>query len=120
MPKNYCRSLPQHRQQQLIEMARHRVIKALEAYSQSPAHTLAVLQGKWHLAQQIHKVKQRAILQFSRELSHKGFTPPFSRAEATVIAAQTRAWLRRQESVWGLTTRTLTHIGPSDVPAGKK
>lgn len=36
---------------------------------------------------------------------------------AQVIAKQTRAWLRRQDSVWGLTTRTLTHIGPSDVPA---
>ena len=114
--KNYCYQLSEKRQGQLITMAFHRVCKAVAAYAQSQEHTRDCLQGKWHLAQQIQRVRIKAVKEFSYELAKKGFHHGGDIKFQRRIAKETRVWLRRQPSVWRVSTRTLRTISVRDIP----
>jgi|DEB0MinimDraft_10_1074344.scaffolds.fasta_scaffold190202_1 hypothetical protein len=100
----------------IILACRKKVGDDLEAYGLSPAHTLDILKGRWQLAQQISRVKNQAIRQFSEQFVDKLDLAKMQVSREYVVR-HLRLWLRRQTEVSGLTTHSLTSIGPNDIPA---
>ena len=105
-----------NKKMRLIRACRNHVGNLLEAYGKSPAHTYDIIKGKWHLAQQISRVKKQAIKEFSEQVADRmDFTKTtLSRAH---VLRHLRLWLSRQPEISGLTTHSLTSIGPNDIPA---
>ena len=99
----------------IIQACRKKVGDRLQAYGRSPAHTLDILKGRWHLAQQVSRVKQRAITEFSERVVARMDLTKTTLSKALVLR-HLRLWLRRQTEVSGLTTYSLTSIGPNDIP----
>jgi hypothetical protein len=119
MTRNIFDHKGSHKQQMdLIRACRRKVGDSLEAWGKSPAHTIAILKGRWHLAQQVSRVKQQAIKQFSERVVARMdlAKAPLSRA---LVLRHLRLWLSRQTEVCGLTTHSLTTIGPTDIPGGR-
>ena len=117
MTKNIFDSKGYEKQKKSTIMAcRKRVADALEAYALSPAHTIDILKGKWHLAQQISRVKEEAVKEFSGQLVDALDLAKMQTSRELVIR-HLRLWLRRQQLISLMTTHSLTSIGPDDVPA---
>jgi len=94
----------------------HRVANALQTYCKSPAHTMDILKGKWHLAQQISRVKNKAVKEFSEQVvDHMDLAK--MQLPREYVVRHLRLWLRRQRLISLATTHSLTSIGPDDIPA---
>ena len=116
MARNFFSKLPLPKRRKINLACRKEVAYALYVYSKSPAHTLDILKGKWHLAQQISRVKKKAIKQFSEQLVDKMDLAKMQVSREYVVR-HLRLWLQSRTEVSGLTTHSLTSIGPDDIPA---
>jgi hypothetical protein len=100
----------------LIRACRNHVGNLLEAYGKSPAHTHDIIKGKSHLARNISRVKKLGIKAFSEQVADSmDFTKTTLSREQVI--RHLRLWLRRQPEISGLTTHSLTSIGPNDISA---
>ena len=115
MTKNIFDEKGSHNDQmRLIRACRNHVGNLLEAYGKSPAHTYDIIKGKSHLAQQVSRVKQQAIKEFSEQVVARMDLTKTTLSRAHVLR-HLRLWLRRQTEVSGLTTHSLASIGPNDI-----
>ena len=115
MTKNIFSNIGSHNhQQEMILACRNHLGNALELYAQSPAHTHDIIKGKWHLAQQISRVRKKAIKEFSERLVDKMDLAKMQVSREYMVR-HLRLWLCRQPEISGLTTHSLTSIGPNDI-----